>query len=182
MAGTVLLREYQGRAAFGQIRAIDFVANAPGDWAIHCHKSHHTMNSMGHDVRTYIGADIKKAAERLKKLVPGYTPMGTDGMGMMGEMEMPGPDNTLPMMTGDGLFGPIEMGGMFTTVKVREGLSRGDFKDPGWYEHPRGTVAHDVKVDVVEEPVRPHAPDTHRKANLRAVKPGAMPGMKLMHE
>src|SRR3984893_4340941 len=75
-------------------------------------------------------------------------PMGTDGMGMMGEMEMSGPDNTLPMMTGDGQFGPIEMGGMFTTVKVREGLSRGgDFKDPGWYEHPRGTVAHEVKVD-----------------------------------
>jgi manganese oxidase len=78
----------------GQIRAIDFVANAPGDWAFHCHKSHHTMNSMGHDVRTYIGADIERATERLKKLVPGYMPMGADGMGMMGEMEMPGPDAT----------------------------------------------------------------------------------------
>jgi manganese oxidase len=166
----------------GQIRAIDFAANAPGDWAIHCHKSHHTMNSMGHDVRTYIGADIKKASEMLKKLVPGYMPMGADGMGMMGEMAMPGPDNTLPMMTGDGQFGPIEMGGMFTTVKVREGLAANDYKDPGWYEHPQGTVAHEVKVDVAEEPVRPPALDTHRKANLRAVKPGTMPGMKMKHE
>ena len=146
------------------------------------------MNSMGHDVRTYIGADIKKATERLKKLVPGYMPMGTDGMGMMGEMEMPGPDNTLPMMTGNGQFGPIEMGGMFTTVKVREGLAANDYKDPGWYKHPQGSVAHEVKVDVAEEPVRPPTLDTHRKANLRTVKPGTMPGMntmpgmKMMHE
>ena len=41
----------------------------------------------------------------------------------MGEMEMPLPDNTLPMMTGTRAhFGPLEMGGMFTVVKVREGL------------------------------------------------------------
>ncbi len=33
----------------GTVRAIDFVADAPGDWAFHCHKSHHTMNAMGHD-------------------------------------------------------------------------------------------------------------------------------------
>ena len=37
-------------------------------------------------------------------------------------MEMPMPDNTLPMMTGFGQFGPLEMGGMFSVVKVREGL------------------------------------------------------------
>ena len=30
-----------------------------GDWAFHCHKSHHTMNAMGHDVKTYIGVDQK---------------------------------------------------------------------------------------------------------------------------
>ncbi|WP_262029843.1 multicopper oxidase family protein, partial [Microvirga sp. Mcv34] len=33
--------------AVGQMRAFEFVADAPGDWAIHCHKSHHTMNAMG---------------------------------------------------------------------------------------------------------------------------------------
>ena len=84
--------------------------------------------------------------------------------------------------TGDGPFGPIEMGGMFTTVKVRQGLAANDYKDPGWYKHPQGSVAHEVTVDVAEEPVRPPALDTHRKANLRAVKPGTMPGMKMMHE
>ena len=90
--------------------------------------------------------------------------------------------------TGDGPFGPIEMGGMFTTVKVRQGLAANDYKDPGWYKHPQGSVAHEVTVDVAEEPVRPPALDTRRKANLRAVKPGTMlgmntmPGMKMKHE
>ena len=58
-------------------------------------------------------------------------------------MEMPLPDNTLPMMTGTGQFGAIEMGGMFTTVKIRDGLARDDYKDPGWYKHPPGTVAYE---------------------------------------
>ena len=62
--------------------------------------------------------------------------MGERGMADMGEMEMPLPDNTLPMMTGAGPFGAIEMGGMFTVVKVREGLARNDYKDPGWYRAP----------------------------------------------
>ena len=38
------------------------------------------------------------------------------------------------MMTGFGQFGPIEMGGMFTVMKVREGLAAGDYRDPGWYK------------------------------------------------
>ena len=45
-------------------------------------------------------------------------------------MEMPVPDNTLPMMTGIGQFGPIEMGGMFTVMKMREGLARDDTAIP----------------------------------------------------
>ena len=53
-------------------------------------------------------------------------------------MEMPLPDNTLPMMTGFGQFGPLEMGGMFTVVKVREGLAADDYKDPGPYKIPAG--------------------------------------------
>ena len=55
------------------------------------------------------------------------------------------PDNTLPMMTGFGQFGPMEMGGMFTVVKVREGLARNNYKDPGWYKHPAGSVAYEWK-------------------------------------
>ena len=29
-------------------RDIEFVADAPGDWAMHCHMTHHVMNQMGH--------------------------------------------------------------------------------------------------------------------------------------
>jgi hypothetical protein len=128
--------------AVGQMRAIEFTANAPGDWAFHCHKSHHTMNAMGHNVPTMIGVDHRGVAAKIMKLVPDYMVMGERGMADMGEMEMPIPDNTLPMMTGAGPFGPIEMGGMFSVVKVREGLARNDYKDPGWYKHPPGTVAY----------------------------------------
>jgi hypothetical protein len=54
------------------------------------------------------------------------------------------------MMTGQGPFGPLEMGGMFTVVKIREGLARGDYKDPGWYRHPKGTVAYEWKGTLPE--------------------------------
>ena len=41
--------------AVGAIRAMEFVADEPGDWALHCHKSHHTMNAMGHAVPNMLG-------------------------------------------------------------------------------------------------------------------------------
>jgi len=129
--------------AVGQMRAFEFTADAPGDWAIHCHKSHHTMNAMGHGVPTMIGVDHRGVAEKIMKLVPDYMVMGERGMADMGEMEMPLPDNTLPMMTGRGPFGPLEMGGMFTVLKVRDGLARNDYKVPGWFKHPPGTVARE---------------------------------------
>jgi FtsP/CotA-like multicopper oxidase with cupredoxin domain len=127
----------------GALRAVEFVADAPGDWAFHCHKSHHVMNAMGHGVPTMIGVDQRGVAEKINKLLPDYMVMGERGMAEMGAMEMPLPDNTLPMMTGQGPFGPLEMGGMFTVLKVREGLARGDYKDPGWYRHPKGSVAYE---------------------------------------
>ena len=126
----------------GAMRAYEFVANEPGDWAIHCHKSHHTMNAMGHDLRTFIGVNKREFSRQMRRLVPDYMAMGSAGMADMGEMEMPLPDNTLPMMTGFAQFGPVEMGGMFSVVKVREGLAAGDYKDPGWYQNPPGTVAY----------------------------------------
>jgi hypothetical protein len=47
------------------------------------------------------------------------------------------------MMTGQGPYGPVEMGGMFTTVKVRQGLARNDYQDPGWYRQPAGSFARE---------------------------------------
>ena len=133
----------------GAIRVFDFTADNPGDWAFHCHKTHHTMNAMGHDMRNFIGVPRKDLARAFGKLAPDVMAMGATGMAM-GNMEMPAPDNTLPMMTGIGPFGPIEMGGMFTVMKVREDLAHGDYGDPGAYKHPRGTVAYEVDAPAFE--------------------------------
>jgi manganese oxidase len=140
----------------GAVRAFDVVADVAGDWAFHCHKSHHTMNAMGHQVVNLIGAPPRVLAKAMKGVAPDAMAMGTDGMAMMGEMEMPLPPNTLPMMTGTGQFGAIEMGGMFTVLKVREGLARDDYKDPGPYQYPPGTVAREVDIAAAGE--APHAP------------------------
>jgi hypothetical protein len=142
--------------AVGQMRAIEFDA-AAGDWALHCHKSHHTMNAMGHGVPTMLGVEARGVAERITKLVPDYMHMGDKGMHEMAEMEMPLPDNTLPMMTGSGPFGAIGMGGMFSVLKVRDDVKPGDYRDPGWYRHPAGTLAWEYGGDA-GQPARAAAP------------------------
>lgn len=135
-------RETTVNVPVGSTRDVEFIADAPGDWPFHCHKSHHTMNAMGHDIPNMIGVKQKDVENRVRKLLPGYMAMGETGMG--GMMDMGRPRNTLPMMTGNGPFGPIEMGGMFTVLKVRDGIT--SYDDPGWYKHPEGTVAKKVTL------------------------------------
>ena len=147
--------------AVGQMRAIEFDALA-GDWALHCHKSHHTMNAMGHTVPTFIGVDHRGIAEKVKALVPDYMVMGERGMADMGAMEMPIPENTLPMMTGQGPFGAIGMGGMFSVVKVRDDVKPGVYTDPGWYKHPAQTVAY-AYTGELPAPTRAKAPGADSK-------------------
>ncbi len=139
--------------AVGQMRQFEFIADEEGDWAFHCHKSHHTMNAMGHDVPTMIGVDHRQVAKQITKLIPDYMAMSERGMADMAEMDMPIPDNTAPMMTGEGPFGSVEMGGMFSVLKVRKNQKAGDYKDPGWYKHPAGTVAFEWK-GVLPDPAR----------------------------
>jgi manganese oxidase len=139
--------------AVGQMRQIEFIADEPGDWAFHCHKSHHTMNAMGHNVPTMIGVDHTGIAKKITNLIPDYMVMGERGMADMAEMEMPLPENTAPMMTGSGPYGGIEMGGMFTMLKVRKDQKPGDYKDPGWYKSPANEVAYEW-TGVLPEPER----------------------------
>lgn len=160
--------------AVGQMRQMDFIADEEGDWALHCHKSHHTMNAMGHNVPTMIGVDHRGLVGKLQKLVPDYMVMGERGMADMGEMQMPLPDNTLPMMTGQGPFGAAEMGGMFTLLKVRKDLKPGDYKDPGWFQHPPGSVAREFGASVAE-PARAPAPAASG-TELRVRKPSGHGG------
>jgi hypothetical protein len=108
------------------------------------------MNAMGHGIPNPLGVDQRGVAERLSRLLPQYRAMGATGMAEHAEHtamgHMKGPANTLPMMTGEGPFGPLEMGGMFTVLKVRDTLPA-DGSDPGWYRHPAGTLARRVSTD-----------------------------------
>ena len=129
----------------GSTRTIEFVADEPGDWAMHCHMTHHVMNQMGHGVPNLIGVDAGNLDENVRKMLPNYMTMGQTGMGDMGDMGMPVPKNSIPMVGGKGKHDIITMGGMFTILKVRDGLP--SFKDPGWYEPPPGTLASAAKAD-----------------------------------
>jgi FtsP/CotA-like multicopper oxidase with cupredoxin domain len=133
----------------GASRDIEFVADAPGDWALHCHMTHHMMNQMGHDIPIMTGADTRGVDEQIRSLLPDYMSMGASGMADMAEhlAHMKVPQNSIPMKGGQGPFGTIDMGGMVTVLKVREDID--SYEDPGWYDHPRGTVAWKVDENEV---------------------------------
>jgi FtsP/CotA-like multicopper oxidase with cupredoxin domain len=123
----------------GSTRDVEFTANAPGDWAMHCHFTHHVMNQMGHGIPNMVGMNPGDLDQRVRRLLPGYMTMGHTGMGGHGEHTMPVPRNSIPMRGAEGRHDYIDMGGMFTVVKVRDRLA--SYDDPGWYENPAGTVA-----------------------------------------
>ena len=125
--------------AVGQTRAVEFVADNPGDWALHCHMTHHTMNQMGHNASNLIGIRTGGLDNKVSKVLRGYMTMGETGMAGMGEMGMPVPPNSIPMLGAPGKHGYIDMGGMFTILKVRDNLA--SYGDPGWYQNPPGTLA-----------------------------------------
>jgi len=124
----------------GSTRTVEFIANEPGDWVMHCHMLHHVMTQMGHTFGNMIGIETEGLNDIMRKLVPGYMTMGESGMGDMALMGMKVPPNSLPMVGGPGQFDYITMGGMFTIVKVRDELPA-DGSDPGWYKSPPGTLA-----------------------------------------
>jgi manganese oxidase len=145
--------------AVGQMRQIEFVASELGDWAFHCHKSHHTMNAMGHDVPNMMGVDQSKVAEQITQLIPDYMAMGQGGMHDMAQMQMPLPENTAPMMTGTGPFGAVGMGGMFSVLKVRKTQKASDYSDPGWYAHPPSELAYEWTGSTLPDPARSQTPN-----------------------
>ena len=124
----------------GSSRTIEFIAHNPGDWAMHCHMTHHVMNQMGHGIPNMIGVDPEAIDAQVGSLLPAYMTMGQDGMGEMGPHiesgHMKAPENSLPMVGAAGPHDYITMGGMFTILKVRDGIN--NFKDPGWYDDPLG--------------------------------------------
>ncbi len=83
--------------AVGQTRAVEFIANEPGDWAFHCHMTHHVMNQMGHGTPNMIGVKTPALDKKMQNLLPAYMTMGDTGMGDMADMAMPVPKNSIPM-------------------------------------------------------------------------------------
>ncbi len=142
----------------GSTRTVEFVAERAGDWAFHCHMTHHTMNQMGHEIPNLIGVD----QTAFDQAVMDALSKGQVGGGA--EMPMDMPKNSISMLGGPGPFGFITMGGMFTVLKVRETLK--SYDDPGWYAHPPGTVAspatdEDLRRDGVD-PTVPTSPAPSR--------------------
>jgi FtsP/CotA-like multicopper oxidase with cupredoxin domain len=126
----------------GSTRDFEFVADNPGDWALHCHMTHHVMTQMGHGLPILEGVDPTLFDAALERAVPEYASMGADmgghGQGSENAPSMT-PPNSLAMVGMRGPFGFVTMGGMFTVLKVRGSLPEG--RDVGWYEHPEGTVS-----------------------------------------
>jgi manganese oxidase len=151
----------------GETRDIELIADNPGDWAIHCHKTHHVMNQMEHDLPNLTGIEKQGIEERIKQFFPNFMGlMNINGMGEMFEMygtskmmdmgiKMQYPPNMSPIGS-PGPFGVIEMGGMFTVFKVRDDIT--SYVDPGWYQHPEGTVASRVDIDAVPKAIRETSP------------------------
>ena len=171
----------------GAVREIEFVADNPGDWALHCHMLHHVMNQMGHPTPSAVGVDDDALQEVVHPVIPEFHAMGGTGMaGMVDhaprfeetaypsvempevdphehhdhddhddhddphdhndvemEHEMELPQNSVAMKVTEGPMGPIEMGGMFTVVMVRDELPE-DIEQLDWYDHPEGTVAREA--------------------------------------
>ncbi len=123
----------------GATRVIEFVPEESGDWAMHCHMTHHVMMQMAHNLPNMVGVDPRTVERRLSRSMPEYMTMGHTGMGGMGEMRMEIPPNTLPMRGGPGPYAYIDMGGMFTVLKVRDDVAGAD--PNGWYQAPAGSVA-----------------------------------------
>jgi hypothetical protein len=123
----------------GTTRVVEFVPELAGDWGMHCHMTHHVMMQMGHGLPPMVGVNTQALDQRMGRVLPAYMSMGTQGMGDMASMNMPIPENSLPMRGAPGPFGYIDMGGMFTILKVRDRPEESDVH--GWYEHPQGTVA-----------------------------------------
>ncbi len=132
----------------GTTRTVEFTADVNGDWSMHCHMTHHTMTQMGHSGINLVGVDETKIDGALTPLLPGYMTMGQTGMGDHGAMGMSVPTNSIPMLGAPGPKGHIDMGGMFTVLKVRDRVR--DQSDPGWYADPPGTVARAATADELQ--------------------------------
>lgn len=152
---SVLLPETTVLVPVGAAKVIEFLANNPGDWIFHCHMTHHTMNQMGHGFPNMVGMEVGDFNEKMHKLIPEYKTLGTTGMHDMTESGMPIPANSIPMLGFDGQFGKTVLGGMANVLRVRKKTD--NYKDPGPYPFPRGTVpSPPTKAEIMRDKIKIH--------------------------
>ena len=132
----------------GSTRTIELIADNPGDWAMHCHMTHHVMTQMGHDIDNLVGVDVSQFDKAVAKHVSKFGELQEEAMSVDLDAEDPTiPRNSVPMLSGLGPHGFITMGGMVTTLKIREELE-GD-EDPGDYAPPPGTQAETASAEAL---------------------------------
>ena len=147
-------RDFAMTSAIPVIDVADYLAGRPGALQATARRMHDALSTVGflvltgHDVPQSLIAQTfgeakrlhdlpmaSKLALRLNEHNTGYMAMGQAGMADMATMVMPQPTNSISMVGGKGPHGSIDMGGMFTLVKIRDKLGA----DPGWYAAPAAT-------------------------------------------
>ncbi|MEQ8790416.1 MAG: copper oxidase [Pirellulaceae bacterium] len=82
------------RVGIGEVREIEFVANNPGDWVMHCHMFHHMMNHMVSQVGPHIrgkSLDEHGHVAGFPQNMEGMTPMAPAAMRkILGRREVAG--------------------------------------------------------------------------------------------
>ena len=145
---------------------------------MHCHMSHHVMNQMGHAIPNLVGIQTGSLDKKVSVFLPGFMTMGDTGMGGMGEMGMKVPRNSISMVGMQGKYDYIDMGGMFTILKVRQNLT--SYDDPGWYETPPGTLASPASKDELQRDLG-QIPDAEPAEKEMKMDHGNMHHMNMDH-
>ena len=147
-----------------QSRDVEFIANNPGDWVMHCHMFHHMMNHMV----TQVGPIIRQKKDDPGFQVPGYpqimkgmSSMKMEGMKMEG-MKMGEHDNHKAMASAadnasDDYSMKMSMENMQKITSRRETHGMRD----GWYKGVKGlftvlwVLPHDLydKLTTTNEPI-----------------------------
>jgi len=100
------------RIGIGEIREVEFVANNPGDWVMHCHMFHHTMNHMTSQVGPHIRGpqfDSHDHVAGFPQIMEGAMKMSPDAMKKISGRR------TTEGMAHDWFKG---VAGMFTVIRV----------------------------------------------------------------
>jgi hypothetical protein len=102
--------------AVAQVREVEFVANNPGDWVMHCHMFHHMMNHMVSGVGPGSRGLARDGREDPRYKVPGFP----QGAGMMAKLtpEQVAKINRNPLTRGMRPMWHMGVAGLFTIVRV----------------------------------------------------------------